>query len=674
MITLPTSMPDMRVGDLPTSSALRLRLKLIGAMDAWSVSSERVLPRVRKTRAVLAILALAAPHPVPRQKLSGLLWSTRDREQARASLRQALHELSLALTPCGPALLHADRDKVWLDADAIWVDARQVVCSEPMSPAFLDLLDGTLLEGLEGLDPAMDAWLASERRAFRDRARSAMERLLDAVTDPELRIETARRLVSLDEAHEIAWRTLMEGYAMRGERSRALEAFESCRSALARLLKAAPSAETLALAETLRHGTDPDVSAQPFGELRVQTKRSVKRGARLGVAPLRALGNAAETDFAIGLAEEITTALARLRWIAVVSSASLARLGETASDPEALRAALDLDFLLTGTVQRDESRVRVSLRLLDLHAGGEVVWAQRFDHPAADLLSLQDEIAAAVVARIDPEILLIEARRAAVAPGRDASAHVLVLSAIPAIYRLDKESFLKAGQMLEEAIAREPDDAAAHAWYAYWHIFYVGQGWAPDQAAAMARAGRLAERAILLDPQDARAFAIAGHVRAYLHRRLDEAMALHERAISLNPNLPMAWALSGVAHAYAGDQEEALRRIQRYRRLSPLDPHAFFFDVALEIAYLLSGRYDQVIELGRQLTEVHPGLSAAWKPYVAALALAGRKAEAEAAAQRLLAIEPGFSVERFLAAAPFVREEDRALYARGLREAGVPET
>jgi len=673
MTMLSPAMPDNRVGDLPTPPAPRLRLKLIGAMDAWSVTSERVLPRVRKTRAVVAILALAAPRPVSRQKLSSLLWSTRDREQARASLRQALHELSIVLAPCGAPLLHADRDQAWIDAGAVWVDALEVVRADPVSPALLDLLDGTLLEGLDGLDPAMDSWLASERRSFRDRARTAIERLLETTHDAEARIEVARHLIALDEAHEAAWRALIEAHATRGERSRALEAFESCRSALARLLGATPSPDTLALAESLRVGAEPEAQTLVRSEAKLAPKRSVTRGARLGIAPLRSASGADDTDFALGLAEEMTTALARLRWIAVVSSASLASLGDAVTNPEAVRNALDLDFLLAGTVQRDAARVRVSLRLLDLRAGGEVVWAQRFDQPAADLLALQDEIAAAVVARIDPEILLIEARRAASAPGRDASAYSLVLSAIPAIYRLEKDSFLKAGRMLEEAIVREPEDASAHAWYAYWHIFLVGQGWAEDQREAMVRAGQLAERAIVLDPQDARAFAIAGHVRAYLHRRLGEAMTLHERAISLNPNLPMAWVLSGVAHAYAGNHEEALKRILRYRRLSPLDPHAFFFDVALEIVYLLSGRYDQAIELGRQLTEVHPGLSAAWKPYVAALALAGRKPEAEEAARRLLALEPGFSVARFLAMAPFAREEDRELFARGLREAGVPE-
>ena len=68
--------------------------------------------------------------------------------------------------------------------------------------------------------------------------------------------------------------------------------------------------------------------------------------------------------------------------------------------------------------------------------------------------------------------------------------------------------------------------AAAHAWWAYWHLFLVGQGWAEDPAAAMHVAEQLAERAVALDPEDARALTLAGHVRAFLHRRVDDALAL----------------------------------------------------------------------------------------------------------------------------------------------------
>ena len=57
-----------------------------------------------------------------------------------------------------------------------------------------------------------------------------------------------------------------------------------------------------------------------------------------------------------------------------------------------------------------------------------------------------------------------------------------------------------------------------------------------------------------------------------------KAAALHERALTLNPNLAMAWALSASTHAYLGDLDEAERRKQRYKKLSPIDPYAFFFE------------------------------------------------------------------------------------------------
>ena len=74
-----------------------LRLSLFGQMRAVGASGRSVLPRSRKTRAVLAILALASPKPVLRSKLTGLLWSQRAKEQARGSLRQSVHELQRAL-------------------------------------------------------------------------------------------------------------------------------------------------------------------------------------------------------------------------------------------------------------------------------------------------------------------------------------------------------------------------------------------------------------------------------------------------------------------------------------------------------------------------------------------------------------------------------------------------
>lgn len=662
--------PDLADADAPVA-AEKLRLHLIGPMQAWQLSGESALPRNRKTRALLALIALH-PRPIPRTRLVELLWPGRGEDQARNSLRQALHELGVAIGPDAPLVLAATRDAVGLVARAAWSDVLELRRATPERPQALALLQGVLLEDFAPVAPGFDAWLAAERRTIAQHTRGLAEAVLERHAEPEIMLHAARALLGIDRTHEAAWRALMRAHAAAGRRDQVLAALEDCRAALQEAQQAAPSPETLALAEALREAAG--VTADRVAPQAVLPARAA-RPARLGVAPLRALGDGAEdAHLPLGLAEEIATALARFRWIPLVSCSSLARYAAAGHDDQAIGARFELDFLLGGTVQRSQGRVRVMLRLSDLRAGGEVVWAQRFDRDSSDILAMQDEIAAEVVARIDPELLLMEARRAQARPVRDAAAYDLLLRAIPAIYRLDRAAFMEAAGLLDAAIEREPDYAAAYAWYALWHVFLLGQGWAADPPSALARAGELAERAVLLDPADARGLAIAGHVRAFLHHRLDAAIAAHDRALALNPNLPMAWVFSAVAHAYRGEPEEALRRMERYKRLSPMDPHAFFLDGTAMLPHLLMGDDAKVLELGRQVIELHPGISAHYKPYLSALGHLGRHEEAARVRARLLALEPNFTVRAFLAASPFARAADRERFAAGLRLAGLPES
>jgi DNA-binding SARP family transcriptional activator/TolB-like protein len=686
------------------SAPVQVRLRLIGQMEAWTLTSENILPTGRKTRALLAILALSSPRPVLRGKLAEMLWSRRPEEQARASLRQEIHRLMETLDPIGPEIIAVNRDHLALRPGTVWVDVEEVLRASTSRPAALSLLDGDLLEDLDGIDPSFDAWLASERERLRDRARTLAEMLLREKSEPEAVIPAAQQLLAIDRAHEGAWRALMRAYAARGERGMSIQAYERCRTVLADQLDAQPSDETQRLLAEIR-ASGPTITpprSEPRIEMRNENRpdhRSDSRadgrmtraeqqrdqraetrpvptrgGARVGVLPLQLVGTTEqEAHLSAGLADEITSALARFRWMFLVSSSSLARYATQTRDETAIRRAFGIDFLLDGTIQRVGERLRIALRLLDLRAGNQVVWSRRFDRETHDLLTLQDDIAAEVVAQIDPEILLIEAQRISARPSQDATAYDLVLRAIPLISRLEKPLFMEAGELLRQAVAQEPDYAAAHAWFAYWHMFQVGQSWTLDKAGTMAEAGRLAERAIMLDPQDAKALTIAGHVRAFLHHRLREALALHERALTLNPNLAMAWNLSGVAYAYLGDLGEAEKRINRYKKLSPLDPSAFFFDTARIILALLQHDFEAALVIGREVSEMNPAFSAACKPYLAALGHLGAAEEAEMVRNRLLAIEPNFTIADFIEASPFHRIEDRDLVAAGLRLAGIAE-
>ena len=152
--------------------------------------------------------------------------------------------------------------------------------------------------------------------------------------------------------------------------------------------------------------------------------------------------------------------------------------------------------------------------------------------------------------------------------------------------------------MLAAALAIEPGNAAAHAWWAYWHLLLVGQGWATDPVAATQRAGELAERAVTLDPGDARALALVGHVRGFLYKRARGGLCPARTSAFAESEPAVGVVLLGRRQQLPGPHEEAIERIAQAQRLSPHDPHAFFFDMALMMPHLLRGEFDNGRDAG----------------------------------------------------------------------------
>jgi TolB-like protein len=394
----------------------------------------------------------------------------------------------------------------------------------------------------------------------------------------------------------------------------------------------------------------------------------------VGILPLRCVGLPEDANH-LGLyfANEITAQLWKFRWLSVISSNSLAPSArETHDGTAALRRAFDLDFLLDGAIQRSRNKLRITMRLLDLKEDNQVVWARRFDGPADDPLTVQEEVSSEVAAQIDPIILLTEAKRVAMRNEPASSAQDLILRSIPLITRLERDSFMRAGANLARAVEMEPDHSAPHGWYATWYVMLSGQGWTTDPEKAVQRAGELADRAILLDPYSVAAFSVAGHVRAFLNRRPNEGAALHERALELNPNFAMAWALSSMTLMLLGDTEKAERRYQRYKALSPLDPYSFMFDGMFAANHLIKHDYQAAAAIGRAVTQLKPSYSAGYKPYLAALGHLGEAREMETVLRRLMVLEPNITIQRCLAAYPMRRKADQDHFAEGLRRAQMP--
>jgi len=660
-----------------------VRIHLLGSMRATSYLGDNVLPRGKKARALLGCLCLSSGERVPRARLASMLWDRVPDAQGRTSFRQALRELCAAFGHLAQELVSADRDTVQLHIELCWIDAVALLAQDQSQLSALrsdlaSLCGGELLEELAGCSASFDHWLFSERSRFTDQLRTLLETELQELTrngvDGKLLADVARRLIAFDPTHEGATRALMRALADMGERAQALREYARCRETLKNTLEVEPSPETTSLFEAIRAFPDRDKGGRAFHPSRSESSHlePPPRGCnrlRVGVLPFIGSRSRNEENLGFSLSQEIAAALARFRWFDVIAPVSLMHKPSASSVSEALLQHKDLDFVVDGAISGNGKEYQISVRLLDLTQYARPVWSDRFELGVGQLHRLNELVTGRIVGRIDPVILFIEGQ-----PKRRElyGATGLVLLAMPLIYSAEREKFEEAGRLIKRALAIDPDNAMVAAWAAFWQVFYVGQGWCQDVDRAFVAAQDLALRAVRLDPDNAEALGIYAHVCAFLDKDLDTAVHYFDRALRLNPNLALVWALSAPTYCYIGDPEEAIKRLDRYRDLAPFDPYFSWFENFYTIAYTFKGDYEKAAAVGRRAVKVTPKFSAAYKPLIAALGHLGRRDEAKPYIDKLLSLEPNFTVSRFGEVYPFKRARDRNRYMAGLRSAGVP--
>jgi DNA-binding SARP family transcriptional activator/TolB-like protein/Flp pilus assembly protein TadD len=651
-----------------------LRIHIIGEMRATTFLGDNVLPRGKKAQAILGCLCLAAGKPLRRGALAAMLWDRVPADQARASFRQAYRELTVPLGQLADEIFESDRETIRLNVDLCWIDALAVTA--PAQRAIRSDLaghcKGDLLAKLDDASTSFGQWVVEERARFVEKLRSLLEceAEQDATESPaRQRADIARRLIEVCPTYEGGWRVLMRALTDMKRPAEALDEYARCERTLAALLDVRPSAETRALHEAIRASLRAEQGVINFVHIPPREAAAVaqivpagRSRLRVGVLPFRASGSLQGDDAAV-LSHEVVTELQRFRWFDVIS---LAR-GEHSGAPQNgdLIHRNGLDFVIDGALAGARNVQRVDVRMLDMTQHAAPVWNDRIDLGEAYRV---DEVTARIVARIDPVIVFIQPKQR---EGQGATA--LLRRAVPLMYSMNRQKYEEAGVLLMRAIEEDPGNAKAAAWGAYWQVFHLGQGWAADQEKALATAERLARTAVENDPEDAEALGIYGHICSFLNKDFELAQSHFERSLRLNPNLGHVWALSAVTRCYVGEPDAALARMDRYRDLAPYDPFFSFFGGVYALAYLIKQDYERAAAVGRRMVDDHPAFSNAYKPLIAALGYLGRGEEAKRYVDRLLALEPNFTVAYFAKVYPFARDVDRQHYLQGLRLAGVPE-
>jgi adenylate cyclase len=209
-------------------------------------------------------------------------------------------------------------------------------------------------------------------------------------------------------------------------------------------------------------------------------------------------------------------------------------------------AQLSVRYVLEGSVRKAGNRVRITAQLIDATSAAHV-WAERYARALDDIFALQDELTLSVVGAIELSLQQAEIARARRKRPDSLDAYDLYLRALPTASIAMADTADAALPLLQQAIAIEPDYAAAHAAIAfcYENRFIRGGRSEDDKSTAL----RHARTAIATGGDDATALALAGFVMGILERDYHSAFAAFDRALALSPSSVIALCFS--AHVRA---------------------------------------------------------------------------------------------------------------------------
>jgi adenylate cyclase len=423
--------------------------------------------------------------------------------------------------------------------------------------------------------------------------------------------------------------------------------------------------------------------AQPVQTYRVEGKAIVTQRATIAAPlglpdkPLIAVlpfanmsGDPEQEYFADGMVEEIITALSRIRWLFVIARNSSFTYKGRALDVKQVGRELGVRYVLEGSVRKAAGRVRITAQLIDALTGAHL-WADRFDGSLEDIFDLQDKAAISVAGVIEPTLRQAEIERARRKRPDSLDAYDLYLRALPFAYTSMPEEADKALGFLERAIELEPDLAVGHAMIAWSHEQrYLRGGLVEEEKAKALRHARLA---LAAGTDDATALAIAGLVIGFLDPS-DYATALDafSRSLAMSPSSALALGFSAVTRAWRGESAIAIQQAEQALRLSPFDPLSNIRHMAIAIAHFVAGRFEEAAAAAHRATQGQPRFSPPYWMRAAALANLDRIDEAKIMAQRLLEVQPHFTVSS-ITSAPFANPEILVALGDALRRAGLPE-
>jgi len=293
------------------------------------------------------------------------------------------------------------------------------------------------------------------------------------------------------------------------------------------------------------------------------------------VLPFENLGSPEDEYFADGMTEEITSRLAVVSGLRVISRTSAMQYKEDRPPLKQIGSELGVDYVLEGTVRwaktADSGRVRITPQLIQV-SDDTHLWADTYDREIEDVFAIQSDIASRVIQQLGVTLQALEQQEIETRPTENLEAYQAYLrgkylEGLPDYSEQHRERIIAS---YSQAIELDPDFAIAHAGLAHAHSFFYRLG--HDQSDTRRKAAKEAvERAMALNPNSPQVLYGVGFYYYYVEQDYDEALRMFTAAADILPNDADIFAAPAFIWRRQGRWDEATERLQRAFELSPRD-------------------------------------------------------------------------------------------------------
>lgn len=418
---------------------------------------------------------------------------------------------------------------------------------------------------------------------------------------------------------------------------------------------------------------EPDKAVPRAQPQPAKTPKTAPADARVGIAvlPFQNLSGDPEQEyFSDGLTEDLITDLAAFPQLRVIARNTMFTYkGKPVTVPQVGRE-LGVSHVVEGSVRKAGNRLRLTAQLIEA-AGGSHVWAGRYDRELADVFAIQDEIVHAIVTELHVKLLEGEQARSWRKSTTNAQAYDFFLRSLQARHRLTTRRELEiAIGLAKQAVAFDPDFAAAHARLANLYRLFVMTGIARDPQQTLAEAARHAQRAVELHPSNADGLTQLGLI-AILRKEFDEGEALLRRAMALAPEGSDILGFVALGLMHLGQHSEAVRVADQAIALAP--HHGPWIDNVKGTALFHFERFSEALHCFSDARNRGYTFNILLVYEAAARSALGQHEQARADVTRLLDSQPSFHLHAWPPYIVLRLAQDRDRLERFLLQACAPD-